>query len=369
MLEAKYFLAQGMRCLDSHIAMECASASAFETPKKKRPLECASDADCDTPKSLVELREENDFAKQKESRKRQRTQVGRNLGDQAKLHAIKVHFNTPSEDFIYGVIREGRSLWQRVSDDWDEKEKRCLTKFNQGYWPMIKSLYGSEPRDTNTPALKAPGVILDKKWAEAKASYNPAKGRRKTGELLTWIDTVTKVTPSTFEDLVHFIKGLNPNTVKLDREIILKVMDLIQRLDLRTPDYLENFMDVKDVFDHAMIHQYCVARRDHHSLRKFVEMEAHRLELLCELERCWAILDEKEDLSKRLPDLLVVSNQSATVAKFFEKDKNRIMLAYLNSFVQGQIDGWKNNNTPVTRRILDNTIEACMAEASNIGCD
>ena len=43
------------------IAMEC--ANVFETPKKRKAVECAG-GDPDTPKSLVELREEKDFAKE-----------------------------------------------------------------------------------------------------------------------------------------------------------------------------------------------------------------------------------------------------------------------------------------------------------------
>ena len=43
------------------IAMEC--ENVFETPKKRKAVECAGD-DPDTPKSLVELREEKDFAKE-----------------------------------------------------------------------------------------------------------------------------------------------------------------------------------------------------------------------------------------------------------------------------------------------------------------
>ena len=41
--------------------MEC--ANVFETPKKRKAVECAG-GDPDTPKSLVELREEKDFAKE-----------------------------------------------------------------------------------------------------------------------------------------------------------------------------------------------------------------------------------------------------------------------------------------------------------------
>ena len=306
------------------------------------------------------------ISQRKYKKKRSRHQCGRNWGDRAKEQAIQVHFNNPSEDFIHGVLREGKTLWQRVCDDWAEKDRRGQSKFSQGYWPKIKSLYYSAPKESESDLTKP--RVVDSKWESAKAAYVP-KRRRNIGALLTWLDTTQEVAPSTFEDVMAFVRGLNVNTVKIDREIVLKVMDLINRLRLRTKDYLDSFCDAKGVFDYAMLNQYCIARRDHCSLRKFLVDEEPRLELLCDMDMVWGILDEKVDLSKRLPDLLTLSGQSTTVSKFFEKDKYKIMLAYLGSFIKGQIDEWTRNNTVVTRKVLDETIQLCNAEAKYIGFD
>ena len=70
------------------IAMEC--ANVFETPKKRKAVECAGD-DPDTPKSLVELREEKDFAKEIQ-KKEVPTSMWSKLGRQSKRTGNKSSF-------------------------------------------------------------------------------------------------------------------------------------------------------------------------------------------------------------------------------------------------------------------------------------
>ena len=69
------------------IAMEC--ANVFETPKKRRAVPCASDPD--TPKSLVELREEKDFAKEIQ-KKAESKPMWSKLGRRSKITGNKSSF-------------------------------------------------------------------------------------------------------------------------------------------------------------------------------------------------------------------------------------------------------------------------------------
>ena len=64
--------------------------------------------------SLYDRTEQADFDKKRGTRKRVRSQVGRNVEDRGKLQAIKQHFGNIDDDVMYGISRGGKNLWQRV---------------------------------------------------------------------------------------------------------------------------------------------------------------------------------------------------------------------------------------------------------------
>ena len=65
---------------------------------------------------LFEQAEADDMAKSAAKKQRQRSQVGRNAMDTGKLAAIHAHCGRKiGDDVLYGVVREGKNLWQRVS--------------------------------------------------------------------------------------------------------------------------------------------------------------------------------------------------------------------------------------------------------------
>lgn len=95
--------------------------------------------------SLIERLEEEHFARTMSATKRARSQVGRHHGDSAKLQAIKAHFGQQVTDGeLHGVVRAGKNLWSRVSEDWDDKERKGLKTLPQGFWPTVMKLYRTD---------------------------------------------------------------------------------------------------------------------------------------------------------------------------------------------------------------------------------
>ena len=197
--------------------------------------------------------------------------------------------------------------------------------------------------------------------------YGATNGKRNSAVLFVWLTTVTQVSPASFGELCRFLKSLTPLTVNLDRECVLKVMDLINRVELRSVHYLESFMDVMSMFDTVLLQLLGLAKRDRTGLRKFFEDEGSRLGLVMDMDMAWNVVDEQHDMAKHIGSVVLLARQSRTAAAAFRKTKSDVVTSHLSYFVTAQIQEWVGRH--VNSELVQQTRQFCLDEASAVSCD
>ncbi|CAK0799771.1 unnamed protein product [Prorocentrum cordatum] len=336
---------------------QAAGEAMLSTPAKAQPGPAGT-----TPvkRSLFERAEQAEFGKSSRSSARARSQVGRNAGDAGKLAAIKAHFGKIEDDVLYGVVRQGKNLWQRVCDDWAQRESEGKKKHGPGYWPTLKSLYLNPEKIEGA----GPQATVDPELLKGIESYGASTGKRSSNVLFTWFDTVQTVNPATFAELAKFVRGLTPLTVTLDKEATLKVMDLVNRAGLRTTAYLESFIDMMDIFDLVLLQLLGMSKRDKRGLRSFFQAEGSRLGLLMDMDMAWAIIDEQTDMARHIGHAVLLSGQCKTAEQAFKATKNDVVVAHLSAFVRQEVKTWDGHR--VTKAVVERAREACLQEAKRV---
>ena len=206
---------------------------------------------------------------------------------------------------------------------------------------------------------------IDPELAASISLYRASGKGHSSSKLYHWFQNTPECNPESFHELVRFLVGLTPVTVVSDREVLLCAMDFINKANLRKPEYLEDYLDALPLFDEVMLITLNASKKDTFKIRKFCEEQSKRLSLVTDLEACYRILNEADDMGNRMLDLLSVS-ASLVGAKLFEKTKADVYNGYIGSFINAQIETW-DPAVVLTKEMVEQTRSTCKNEVAPSG--
>lgn len=264
--------------------------------------------------------------------------LGRRGTDEAVTRALEEHFKEASSVETDLIIKDGKSLRQRIADD-RRAAKAAGTKLGSTYWLRLRRQYDLQAVSgaiTEVLVVKNKEEPVSQELADALAHARTANVTKKAvSRLCSFLQSCGNLNQREVVGLLRAVREMRPQQAN-GLEVIRQTLAML----VRTEGHVEFATEVSclaDLWDEALSGLFVSGKKLGLALHRWWEANKHLAGIILSVPQVERVLEAKGDWADVAEDLTQITCGSRLGAKMFAFAHTHVSSQLLQKFVDGLI--------------------------------